>query len=121
MPELVGAADSPQAIIAVRTVSAALPALAKPFNAIAAMSENRVIGRGKRIPWHLPEDSNGFKKMTAWQAAVMGRKTVQSIGKPPPGQTTIVLRRAGSFELSEEILDGPDFKILRHRNVSPAT
>ena len=63
----------------------------KPFKAIAAMSLNRVIGAGNNIPWHLPEDFKWFKKMTTGQVVVMGRKTFESIGKPLPNRTTIVL------------------------------
>jgi dihydrofolate reductase len=61
------------------------------IKANAAMSLNRVIGAGNRIPWHLPEDFRWFKKMTTGQVIVMGRKTFQSIGKPLPNRTTIVL------------------------------
>src|SRR5262249_19521242 len=63
--------------------------------AIAAMSENRVIGNGNKIPWHLPEDFKWFKKMTTGQVIVMGRKTFESIGKPLPNRETVVLSRAG--------------------------
>src|SRR5215472_7105509 len=63
----------------------------RPFKAIAAMSLNRVIGVRNTIPWHLPEDFKWFKKMTTGQVIVMGRKTFQSIGKPLPNRTTIVL------------------------------
>jgi dihydrofolate reductase len=66
----------------------------KPFKAIAAMSLNRVIGAGNKIPWHLPEDFKWFKKMTTGQVIVMGRKTYESIGKPLPNRTTIVLSRS---------------------------
>jgi dihydrofolate reductase len=69
----------------------------KYFKAIAAMSENRVIGHGNAIPWHLPEDFKWFKKMTTGQVIVMGRKTFESIGKPLPNRETIVLSR-GRFE-----------------------
>jgi dihydrofolate reductase len=65
-----------------------------PFKAIAAMSENRVIGAGGKIPWHLPEDFKWFKKMTTGQVIVMGRKTFESIGKPLPNRTTLVLSRS---------------------------
>jgi dihydrofolate reductase len=58
------------------------------------MSLNRVIGAGNRIPWHLPEDFKWFKQMTAGQVIVMGRKTYESIGKPLPNRTTIVLTRS---------------------------
>lgn len=65
----------------------------KTFKAIAAMSENRVIGNGNKIPWHLPDDFKWFKKMTTGQIVVMGRKTFESIGRPLPNRTTIVLSR----------------------------
>src|SRR5712671_1634266 len=61
---------------------------------IAAMSLNRVIGAGNKIPWHLPEDFKWFKKMTSGHILVMGRKTFESIGKPLPNRTTIVLTRS---------------------------
>ncbi len=67
-----------------------------PFKAIAAMSLNRVIGAGNRIPWHLPEDFKWFKKMTTGQVIVMGRKTFESIGKPLPNRATIVLTRSAA-------------------------
>lgn len=65
----------------------------KRFKAIAAMSENRVIGHGNKIPWHLPEDFKWFKKMTTGHIVVMGRKTFEAIGKPLPNRQTIVLSR----------------------------
>jgi len=152
-----------------------------PFKAIAAMSENRVIGAGGKIPWHLPGDFKWFKKMTTGQVIVMGRKTFESIGAPLPNRTTIVLSRSQfshpgvqtlpelswidlanetrgvficggaqvyaqalplcsdlyltrvqrtvegdaffppfeeRFELAEEILNCPDFKILHYRNLT---
>jgi dihydrofolate reductase len=65
-----------------------------PFKAIAAMSLNRVIGAGGKIPWHLPEDFKWFKKTTTGHIVVMGRKTFESIGKPLPNRETIVLSRS---------------------------
>ena len=58
------------------------------------MSLNRVIGANNRIPWHLPEDFKWFKKMTTGQVIVMGRKTFESIGRPLPNRTTVVLSRS---------------------------
>jgi dihydrofolate reductase len=66
----------------------------KPFQAIAAMSLNRVIGAGNKIPWHLPEDFKWFKQTTTGHVIVMGRKTFESIGKPLPNRETIVLSRS---------------------------
>ena len=65
----------------------------KYFKAIAAMSENRVIGNGNKIPWHLPEDFKWFKRLTSGHVVIMGRKTFESIGKPLPGRINIVLTR----------------------------
>ncbi len=64
------------------------------YKAIAAMSENRVIGTNNSIPWHLPEDFKWFKKTTMGAILVMGRKTYESIGRPLPGRETIVISRS---------------------------
>jgi dihydrofolate reductase len=66
-----------------------------PFQAIAAMSLNRVIGAANRLPWRLPEDFQWFKRQTIGHVVVMGRKTFESIGRPLPDRTTIVLSRGG--------------------------
>ena len=58
------------------------------------MSKNRVIGAGNQIPWHLPDDFKWFKRMTTGQVVVMGRKTFESIGRPLPDRTTVVLSRS---------------------------
>jgi dihydrofolate reductase len=63
----------------------------KHFKAIAAMSLNRVIGTGSKIPWHLPEDFKWFKQLTTGHVVVMGRKTFESLGKPLPNRINIVL------------------------------
>ncbi len=63
------------------------------LHAIAAMSENRVIGNQGKIPWHISEDFRWFKHKTMGGTLVMGRKTFESIGKPLPGRTTHVLSR----------------------------
>jgi dihydrofolate reductase len=63
------------------------------FHAIAAMSENRVIGDRGKIPWRLKDDFRWFKHKTMGGTLVMGRKTFESIGKPLPGRRTIVLTR----------------------------
>jgi len=66
----------------------------KYFQAIAAMSLNRVIGAGNKIPWHLPEDFKWFKQLTTGNVVVMGRKTFESIGKPLLNRETIILSRS---------------------------
>ena len=65
----------------------------KHYKAIAAMSLNRVIGTGNKIPWHLPEDFKWFKQTTMGNVVVMGRKTFESLGKPLPNRKNLVLTR----------------------------
>lgn len=60
---------------------------------ITAMAANRVIGIENRLPWHLPEDLQHFKTLTMGHHIVMGRKTYDSIGKPLPGRTTVIITR----------------------------
>jgi len=84
----------------------------KYFKAIAAMSENRVIGQGNKIPWHLPEDFKWFKKMTLGNVVVMGRNTFESLGKPLPNRTNLVLTRHPRrfVNTHPEIFDGYKLK-----------
>ena len=72
----------------------------KPFQAIAAMAENRVIGAGNRIPWHLPDDFKWFKAKTMGQVLVMGRKTYDSIGRPLPKRQNIVVSRQADLHIA---------------------
>jgi dihydrofolate reductase len=60
---------------------------------VAAYAENGVIGRDGHIPWRIPEDFAHFKATTLGHTLVMGRATYDSIGRPLPGRTTIVVTR----------------------------
>jgi dihydrofolate reductase len=60
---------------------------------IVAMARNRVIGVNNTLPWHLPADLKHFKALTMGHHIVMGRKTYESIGKPLPGRTSVVVTR----------------------------
>jgi dihydrofolate reductase len=64
---------------------------------VLAVAENDVIGRGNRLPWHLPADLRHFKALTLGKPVLMGRKTYESIGKALPGRTNIVLSRSPEF------------------------
>ena len=64
---------------------------------IVALSENHVIGRNNKLPWYLPNDLKYFKQVTMGLPIVMGRKTFESIGKPLPGRTNIVVTRNGDW------------------------
>ena len=70
---------------------------------IAAVADNGVIGSGNDIPWRLPEDWRRFKATTMGHHLLMGRLTWESIGKPLPGRTTVVISR-GSPELPAGVL-----------------
>jgi dihydrofolate reductase len=70
-----------------------LPSEPRRLTLVAAYARNRVIGDHGRIPWHLPEDFAHFKATTMGGVLVMGRATYDSIGRPLPGRTTIVLTR----------------------------
>ena len=71
---------------------------------IAAMSENRVIGRAGGMPWHIPEDFKFFKETTMGHAMIMGRKTWDSIGRALPGRLTIVVTRDKKFSAPDGVL-----------------
>ena len=60
---------------------------------VAAIAANGVIGRNGGLPWRLPEDLRLFKTLTYGHALVMGRRTYESIGRPLPGRTTVVVTR----------------------------
>lgn len=61
---------------------------------IAAVARNRVIGAGNALPWRLPEDLKRFKSLTLGHPIIMGRKTWESLGRPLPGRTNIVISRS---------------------------
>ena len=64
---------------------------------IAALSENRVIGKGNSLPWHIPEDLKHFKEVTSGHPVIMGRKTFESIGRLLPKRLNIVISRDKSY------------------------
>ncbi len=64
---------------------------------VVAVAENGVIGRQGGMPWRIPGDLKHFKSVTMGKPVVMGRKTYESIGKPLPGRTNIVLTRDKSW------------------------
>jgi len=65
---------------------------------IAAFAQNRVVGINNTLPWHLPEDLKYFKRTTSGKAIIMGRKTYDSIGRPLPNRTNIVISRNSDFQ-----------------------
>ncbi len=73
---------------------------------IVAMTENRVIGRDGDMPWRLSDDLRRFKRITMGHHIVMGRKTYESIGRPLPGRTSVVISRSANY-------DHPDIRVAR--------
>ena len=61
------------------------------------MASNRVIGRHGGMPWRLPADLRHFKQTTMGKPLIMGRKTFQSIGRPLPDRTNIIVTRDRDF------------------------
>ncbi len=64
---------------------------------IVAISEDGTIGDRGKIPWHIREDLQRFKRLTMGHPIIMGRKTYESIGKPLTGRTNIVLTQSANF------------------------
>jgi dihydrofolate reductase len=67
------------------------------LSAIVAIAANRVMGVNNQLPWRLPADLARFKRLTMGHTLVMGRKTHESIGRPLPGRTTIVVTRQRDY------------------------
>lgn len=65
---------------------------------VAAVARNGVIGVDGGLPWRLPEDMRRFKELTLGHVLVMGRRTYESIGRPLPGRTTVVVTRSPDWE-----------------------
>ncbi len=64
---------------------------------IAAIGPNRELGRNNKLLWHIGEDLKRFKKLTQGHAVIMGRKTYESIGKPLPNRTNIIITHDDKF------------------------
>lgn len=65
---------------------------------VAAIGRNREIGHGNELLWRIPDDLKRFKTLTSGHPVIMGRKTFESIGKPLPGRTNIVITRDSSWQ-----------------------
>jgi len=71
--------------------------LAVKLSLIVALAQNHVIGIDNKLPWYLPNDLKYFKQVTMGKTIIMGRKTYESIGKPLPGRTNIVITRQTDY------------------------
>lgn len=65
---------------------------------IAAMSENRIIGKDNRLPWHIPEDLKYFKEKTKGKTVIMGRKTYESMGRLLPNRKNVIITQNRNYK-----------------------
>jgi len=82
---------------------------------IAAMAENRVLGRDNAIPWSLPDDMRRFRRLTMGHTVIMGRKTYESIGHALPGRTNIVVSRQMGYSAPGCVVVHDLASALQHR------
>lgn len=80
---------------------------------IVAAAKNGVIGRNNQLPWHLPQDLKYFKAVTLGKPVIMGRKTYESIGRPLPGRTNIVITRNKDWVAAEGVIVTNSFEQAR--------
>lgn len=70
---------------------------------LVAMAKNRVIGKNNALPWHFSADLKHFKALTMGHPIIMGRKTYESIGRPLPGRTNIIVTHQKNYQAAGAI------------------
>lgn len=83
------------------------------YSFVVAVASNGVIGRDNAVPWQIPEDMAFFKRVTMGKPMVMGRRTWDSIGRPLPGRTTIVVTRQRDWPVPDGVLVAHSLKEAR--------
>jgi len=83
------------------------------FSILVAMAKNRVIGRNNALPWQLSPDLKRFKQLTMGHHIVMGRKTYESIGRPLPGRTSVIVTRQSDYQAPGTIVVGSIAEALK--------
>lgn len=73
---------------------------------VVAVAENNVIGKNNKLIWHMPQDLKHFKSITIGFPIIMGRKTYESIGKPLPGRTSIIVTHQSDYQANGCIIVG---------------
>lgn len=95
--------------------------MSTPVALIVALDEDRGIGLGGRLPWHLPADLAWFKQHTLGLPVVMGRRTFESIGRPLPERRNLVLSRQPDYVATgAEVYDSLDEALFAARANAPA-
>lgn len=85
-----------------------------PIALIIAVAQNGVIGRDNQLPWRIPAEMKYFKATTMGKPVVMGRKTFESLGKPLPGRTNIVVTRDKQFRVDNAVVVNDLETALQH-------
>ena len=75
------------------------------LSALVAVARNRVIGKDNALPWRLSPDLKRFKTLTMGHPIIMGRKTYESIGRPLPGRTCIIVTSQVDYEVQGAIVE----------------
>lgn len=87
---------------------------------IAAIGKNRELGKNNKLLWHIPEDMKRFRQLTNNHAVIMGRKTYESIGKPLPNRTNIIVsKRRGWTPFGCVMVDSVEKAIEVGKKYSP--
>jgi dihydrofolate reductase len=89
------------------------------LSCVVAVARNGVIGNGNQLPWHLPADLKRFKALTLGKPMIMGRKTYESIGRPLPGRTNIVVSRQHDLSIEGCIVAGSLPDAIRLAGAAP--
>ncbi len=71
---------------------------------LVAAAKNGVIGKDDGLPWHLPKDLRRVKELTMGKPILMGRKTFETVGKPLPGRTNIILTRDRDYRVEGTVI-----------------
>ncbi len=91
------------------------------ISVMVAACRNGVIGANNKLPWHLPADLQRYKQLTMGHTIRMGRKTFESIGKPLPGRTNIVITRQKEFQCcGTTVVHSVEEALLDHENEKEA-
>jgi dihydrofolate reductase len=69
------------------------------LSCVLAFGENRGLGFGNKLPWHLPDDLKRFKEITRGHSVIMGRKTYESMGRLLPERKNIIITRDTSYKV----------------------
>ncbi len=77
---------------------------------IAAVSQNNIIGNNNGLPWKLPTDMSRFRSLTRFSTVIMGRKTLESIGKPLPDRKNIIVTNQRYSDLARCLFNKEDYK-----------